>query len=54
MKNHHLTPPIIPGHYYHIYNRANGSENLFREEANYFRFLELYEKYINPVADTFA
>lgn len=47
-------PPLNPGSYYHIYNRANGSENLFREEANYLRFLELYDKYISPVADTFA
>jgi len=47
-------PSLRPGQYYHIYNRANGSENLFREEANYIRFLELYDKYISPVADTLA
>jgi REP element-mobilizing transposase RayT len=49
---HH--PLLQPGACYHIYNRANGKENLFRHETNYTRFLELYEKYIFPVADTFA
>ena len=33
---------------YHIYNRANGSENLFREEKNYDFFLTRYKKYIQP------
>jgi putative transposase len=31
---------MIPGCYYHIYNHANGSENLFIEERNYYFFLE--------------
>jgi hypothetical protein len=35
---------------YHIYNRANGSENLFREEKNYDYFLERYIDFIDPVA----
>jgi len=39
---------------YHIYNRANGHENLFREEKNYYYFLEKYYNYIFPVADTMA
>lgn len=46
--------PLHPGCYYHIYNRANGKENLFRKEADYLRFLERYDKYILPVADTYA
>lgn len=46
--------PLYPGCYYHIYNRANGKENLFREEADYLTFLERYDKYIQPVADTYA
>jgi len=40
--------------YYHIYNHANGNENLFRERENYRFFLEQYQKHITPVADTLA
>jgi|SRR5579875_2874462 len=39
---------------YHIYNRANGDENLFREKKNYYHFLNQYAKYIYPIAETFA
>jgi len=42
------------GHYYHIYNRGNSGEILFREERNYPYFLKLYAKYIEPVEETFA
>ena len=42
------------GKYYHIFNRANGSENLFRKEENYSFFLNKYKKYIIPIAETFA
>jgi len=46
--------PLEPDSYYHIYNRGNNRENLFREEMNYEYFLRQYKKYISPVADTFA
>jgi REP element-mobilizing transposase RayT len=39
---------------YHIYNRANGDENIFREARNYTYFLQQYTKYIEPIADTYA
>jgi len=39
---------------YHIYNCGNNHENLFTEESNYIRFLNLYEKYIDPIAYTYA
>ena len=42
------------GFYYHIYNRGVNSCNLFEENSNYEHFLRLYEKYILPVAETFA
>ncbi len=46
--------PLTPGSFYHIYNRGINSCNLFREPENYEHFLELYDKYISPVAETFA
>jgi putative transposase len=46
--------PLQPGHYYHIYNRGNNREDLFREERNYRYFLKLYAHHILPVADTYA
>lgn len=45
---------IEPGKYYHIYNRGINSCNLFEESINYEHFLRLYEKYIHPIADTYA
>lgn len=42
------------GKYYHIYNRGNNREDLFKEEKNYSYFLKLYEHHIEPVAETYA
>lgn len=46
--------PLEPGKFYHIYNRGINSCSIFREKDNYEHFLGLYDKYISPVADTFA
>jgi len=40
--------------YYHIYNRGNNGETLFKEEKNYEYFLGLYKKHISPIAETYA
>ena len=40
--------------YYHIYNHANGDENLFREKKNYHFFLKKYHQHIDPIAETIA
>lgn len=40
--------------YYHIFNHANGDDNLFREEKNYDFFLQKYHQHIDPIADTIA
>jgi REP element-mobilizing transposase RayT len=45
---------LIPGEYFHIYNRGNNRENIFIEDRNFDYFLGLYNRYIVPVADTFA
>jgi putative transposase len=46
--------PLQPGQFYHIYNRGIDGQPLFREQRNYPYFLELYAKYIEPVAGTYA
>lgn len=46
--------PLFPEKVYHIYNHANGSENLFRTPENYRYFLQKYGEYINPFAETYA
>lgn len=38
------------GHSYHIFNRGNNRENLFKEERNYHYFLKLMKKYLSPIA----
>jgi REP element-mobilizing transposase RayT len=47
-------PAIIPGTFYHIYNRGNNRENIFFQERNYAYFLELWWKHIGPIAETWA
>ena len=46
--------PLQPDSSYHIYNHANGFENIFSHEANYWYFLEKYKLYIEPIAETYA
>jgi REP element-mobilizing transposase RayT len=46
--------PILHGNYYHIYNRGNNRADVFFESDNYYYFLQLYAKYIEPIAETFA
>ena len=46
--------PLLAGNMYHITARATGNEKLFLNEDNYHFFLQRYQKYITPVADTFA
>jgi REP element-mobilizing transposase RayT len=48
------TIPLEPGKYYHIFNRGNNGANIFLEERNYTYFMNLYARYIVPVADTYA
>lgn len=46
--------PLEPGMFYHVYNRGNNGIDLFYDTDCYYHFLRLYEKYMNPVADTYA
>lgn len=43
-----------PGNFYHVYNHANGREDIFIEERNYFFFLQLITKHVTPIAKLFA
>src|ERR1035437_3065929 len=40
--------------FYHIFNRGNNRENIFKEEDNYYYFLKQYEKYLLNAVDTYA
>ena len=46
--------PLEPDRYYHIYNHANGRDELFTEDRHYRFFLRRYIHFIQPVANTFA
>jgi putative transposase len=45
---------LVPGVLYHIYNRGNNRERLFREAENYRYFLERYSHYLADHIDTYA
>ena len=59
IKNNMPTPdprytPLEEGTYYHIYNRANGNENIFRETRNYEYFFRKYVEHAEPYAELYA
>lgn len=45
---------LKPDTTYHIFNHANGFENVFSENDNFHFFLEKYQLYITPIAETYA
>lgn len=45
---------LLPSTYYHIFNHANGDEDLFREPGNYRYFLQQYHRHIDKIADTYS
>jgi REP element-mobilizing transposase RayT len=53
MKNYKPTP-LEKGNFYHIYNRVNNGIDVFFDSDSYYYFLKLYDKYITPIADTYA
>lgn len=46
--------PIEYGNYYHIFNRGNNYEDIFRQKSDYFHFLDLTNIFITSVADIYA
>jgi len=45
---------LLLDQFYYIYNHAIADLTLFRRRDDYHRFLRLYAKHIEPVADTYA
>lgn len=46
--------PLLPDYIYHIYNRAIGSENIFREEENYRFFLNKFKQHLYPLTSVYT
>lgn len=51
---HYKPIPLEKGNYYHIYNRGNNGIDVFFDNESYYHFLKLYDKYIYPIAKTYA
>ena len=51
MKN---TTPIEHGRYYHIYNRGNNSQKIFKDSDDYKHFFDLMMVYIYPVSEIYS
>lgn len=45
---------IEPGVVYHLFNRGNNKEDIFKEDRNYHHFLSLMEKHLLTVADIYC
>jgi putative transposase len=46
--------PLIEGQYFHIYNRGVNGEDIFKEQRNYYYFLQQYITYCADVFETFT
>jgi len=53
-KVEHYYTPFEEGCFYHVYNRTVDKQPMFKSESNYQYFLKQYNKYMSPVADTYA
>ncbi len=46
--------PLLPGSYFHIFNRGQNSRKVFFERENCRYFLQQYERYVGPFVRTYA
>jgi REP element-mobilizing transposase RayT len=46
--------PFEHGCFYHVYNRGNNKEDIFKELKNYTYFFGLIKKYLLPTADIYT
>lgn len=49
-----LTIPLLPGQYYHIFNRGIGDQNIFYQARNFEYFLSKYFAAMHGYASTYA
>lgn len=49
-----LTDKLSEGKYFHIFNRGVNGEDIFKEERNYYYFLQQYQLYCSDVFETYA
>ena len=54
MSPSNFTTLLEPSKVYHLYNRGNNREDIFRDEGNYEHFLKLYARHIMPIAETYC
>ena len=45
---------FIENQFYHVYNRANGDDQLFYTDANYFYFLEKLNLYVSAFVEIYT
>lgn len=48
------SPAFEPGHFFHVYNHAIGSELLFREGENYLFFLDKFSQFLSPYVSLYT
>jgi hypothetical protein len=48
------TQPLTESSYFHIYNKGVNGEDIFKEQRNYYYFLQQYTLYCSDVLETFA
>ncbi len=49
-----MKPPLEYDRLYHIFNRGNNYENIYTDNNDYRIFMELYDIYIDAIANTYA
>jgi len=49
-----LRTPLKTDRFYHVYNHANGNDELFLSDDNFKYFLSLSFRYLNPISDIYA
>ncbi|HBG70709.1 MAG: hypothetical protein A2W93_04625 [Bacteroidetes bacterium GWF2_43_63] len=49
-----MTEPLLANKYYHIFNRGNNSDSVFKSYDDYSYFIHLYSIYAHPFFETFS